>query len=250
MTRDERLRPRWIAHRGWSTRFPENSLAALAAAVAAGADELEFDLRSSADGVSMVLHDATLDRTHDLSGPVAGHSHASLAKAAARHTDGGSLPRMGVPSLEQVLALFAGRVELNVHIKALTPSLAELDRLAEAAAAGARLYVAAGVEVLRTVVRHRPELRRCMIQLPHELPAAESVQAAVDLGCERLQFFVGYFGQVDVDLARGRGLLTQQYFTDDLVAVELALSWGIDALLTNDIGTIAEAYERGRGADA
>lgn len=245
MTRVARPHPRWIAHRGWSTRFPENSLPALAAAVAAGADELEFDLRSSADGVAMVLHDATLDRTHELSGPVASHGHAALAKAAVRHTDGGTLPRMGVPTLDDVLDLFASEVELNVHIKKLTPSLAELDRLAEAAAAGARLYVAAGVEVLGAVVRHRPELRRCMIQLPHELPAAESVQAAVDLGCERIQFFVGYFGQADVALARDRGLKTQQYFSDDLTAVDLALSWGIDALLTNDIGTIAEAYERG-----
>lgn len=241
--------PRWIAHRGWSTRFPENSLAAFAAAVAAGADELEFDLRSSADGQSLVLHDATLERTHAVGGAVADHPAAAVARIAARASDGSLLPRMGLPTLEQLLALFAGRVELNVHIKTLTPSLAELDRLADAAAAGASLYVAAGAEVLRTVVRHRPELRRCMIQLPNDRPA-DAVAVAADLGCERLQFFVGYFGEADVARAKERGLLTQQFFADDLPAVELALSWGIDAILTNDIGAVAEAFELSRAGHA
>ena len=55
--------PPVIAHRGWATRYPENSLPALSAAVAAGVRLVEFDVQLSADGVPLVIHDPTLERT-------------------------------------------------------------------------------------------------------------------------------------------------------------------------------------------
>ena len=55
--------PRLIAHRGDAERYPENTLAALDAAVAAGVPAVEFDLQMTADGVPVLLHDASLART-------------------------------------------------------------------------------------------------------------------------------------------------------------------------------------------
>ena len=54
-----------IAHRGASGRAPENTLTALAAAVADGADLLEFDVRRTRDGALVLMHDPTLTRTTD-----------------------------------------------------------------------------------------------------------------------------------------------------------------------------------------
>jgi len=54
-----------VAHHGASARAPENTLAALAAAVADGADLVGFDVRRTQDGVLVLLHDETLDRTTD-----------------------------------------------------------------------------------------------------------------------------------------------------------------------------------------
>ena len=51
------------AHRGFSGRYPENTLPTFLAAVALGVDLLEFDLRGTKDGVPSVLHDATFERT-------------------------------------------------------------------------------------------------------------------------------------------------------------------------------------------
>ena len=55
--------PRFIAHRGDAARYPENTLPALEAAVAAGVPAVEFDLQMTADGVPVLLHDASLART-------------------------------------------------------------------------------------------------------------------------------------------------------------------------------------------
>jgi glycerophosphoryl diester phosphodiesterase len=59
-----------IAHRGASGEAPENTLPAFELAVQQGADAIELDVRLTADGVPVVLHDATLDRTTNFSGPL------------------------------------------------------------------------------------------------------------------------------------------------------------------------------------
>jgi len=81
-----------IGHRGNRAHAPENTLASLLEAVALGVDAVEFDLQVSLDGVLVVIHDATLDRTTHASGPVAARTAAELGRldAGARFTsDGG-----------------------------------------------------------------------------------------------------------------------------------------------------------------
>ena len=62
--------PPIVAHRGWATRYPENSLPALQAALGAGDKRVEFDVQLTADGVPVVIHDPTLDRTTGQPGSV------------------------------------------------------------------------------------------------------------------------------------------------------------------------------------
>jgi glycerophosphoryl diester phosphodiesterase len=102
-------RPLVFAHRGGAARGPENTLAACERGMALGADGLECDVHLSRDGIPVVIHDAMLDRTTDLSGPVAERTAAELARAdAAFHfaPDQGYPLRgrgIGIPTLEEVL---------------------------------------------------------------------------------------------------------------------------------------------------
>ena len=88
-----------IGHRGNRAHAPENTLASFQEAVALGVDAIEFDLRVSRDGVLMVFHDATLERTIDATGPFADRTAAELGRvdAGANFTpDGGrSFPWRG-----------------------------------------------------------------------------------------------------------------------------------------------------------
>jgi glycerophosphoryl diester phosphodiesterase len=74
-----------IGHRGASGEAPENTLPAFELALAQGAHALELDVRVSADGVPLVLHDPALDRTTDRSGLL-----AAIPAAAAREADAGA----------------------------------------------------------------------------------------------------------------------------------------------------------------
>src|SRR5438093_7783079 len=103
-----------IAHRGASGWAPENTMAAFDLAVRQGADAFELDVRLTGDGVPVVLHDPTLDRTTDRAGPLAGLSLDDLrrADAGARFSsDGGrTFPYRNagvtVPPLAEVLRAF------------------------------------------------------------------------------------------------------------------------------------------------
>lgn len=85
-----------IAHRGASGQRPENTLAAFRLARELGADGIELDVRLSRDGVPVILHDPTLERTTSLHGRVGRYTAAELARADA----GGGEP---VPTLAEAL---------------------------------------------------------------------------------------------------------------------------------------------------
>lgn len=103
------------AHRGAHNKHPENSLSSIIDAIDMQADVVEIDVRLSADGVPVLMHDASLDRTTDHEGPVSGKSWAELQKVKLRH--GGSLTEETVPSLAMALALAQDRIILNLDMK-------------------------------------------------------------------------------------------------------------------------------------
>ena len=86
-----------IAHRGASAEQPENTMAAFRRAVELGADAIELDVRLARDGVPVVIHDATLDRTTSATGARSRHAPRTSWQAS------GSANTTGVPRLEQVL---------------------------------------------------------------------------------------------------------------------------------------------------
>ncbi len=98
-----------VAHRGGGKLAPEATLAAFGAASGAGADVLEMDVRRTADGALVVIHDALVDRTTDGSGPVASLRLDELRALNAGHhfrTPDGAFPYrqepLPVPTFEEV----------------------------------------------------------------------------------------------------------------------------------------------------
>jgi glycerophosphoryl diester phosphodiesterase len=99
-----------IAHRGYSARAPENTLAAIEAAIGAGADAVEFDLHVTRDGVPVLFHDATLERTTNGSGPIAEHTVDDIRSLDAGSWFGARFAGEPVPSFAEALATIGDRV--------------------------------------------------------------------------------------------------------------------------------------------
>jgi glycerophosphoryl diester phosphodiesterase len=97
---------RIAAHRGGAALRPENSLPAFQRALELESDLVEFDVHPSSDGAIVVIHDPTLDRTTDATGPVVARTAAELVGARLRGPDG-ALTGAHVPTLDEVLTLVA-----------------------------------------------------------------------------------------------------------------------------------------------
>ncbi len=132
-------KPYVLAHRGNRVRCPENTLAAFRQALADGADALETDLHLTADGVFVCIHDATVDRTTNGSGPVAGMTLAQLRALSASYGRA-EFTAERVPTLAETAALLPEDVALALELKTdrfLEPAIAR--RLVEElTAAGVR----------------------------------------------------------------------------------------------------------------
>ena len=123
------------AHRGgrehdWRHRAPENSLANVDKAVRMGFDVFETDIRESADGELVIMHDATVDRTTNGSGRVADLTLARLKDLDLVYSNG-SLSDEAVPSLEDLLVRGKGRILFKADVQAGLESLPGIVRLLE-----------------------------------------------------------------------------------------------------------------------
>lgn len=103
-----------VAHRGASRTEPENTLVALEAALAAGADAVEIDVRLTSDGVPVIIHDADVSSTTDGSGLI---HEMTLAEVKRLDASPGRGPRQEVPTLEEALQTVGDRGGVNLEIK-------------------------------------------------------------------------------------------------------------------------------------
>ena len=109
-----------IGHACAAGEAPANTLAGVRACLDAAAEGMEIDVQVCADGVPVLMHDDTVDRTTNLTGPV---RYKTLAELQAADAGAGEF----VPTLEQVLSLVAGRLTVMCELKS-TPGFPEQDQ--------------------------------------------------------------------------------------------------------------------------
>ncbi|MEV6487256.1 glycerophosphodiester phosphodiesterase family protein [Actinoplanes sp. NPDC051633] len=155
-----------VAHRGYSWVAPENTLPALAGAVRAGATLVEFDVRTSADGVPVVIHDRTVDRTTDGSGHVWDFPVAQLRELDAGSWFSTAFAGVRVPLLSEVLDA-CGTASLLLEIKP-PASRDEVARILGMAPLDRTIVQSFDPEVIRTVRDVEPGVRRGLLRLRFE----------------------------------------------------------------------------------
>ena len=237
--------PRLCAHRGLSQACPENTLPAFAAAMAAGAHEIEFDLWSSRDGVLVVCHDASVDRTADGTGQVAELGWEEICGLDAGIRSGVAWRGVRIPRLEEVLELTDGRIGLNIHIKDEGPGGATVKRVCDLLTEHAltdSAYIALATEsALRTALEYAPEVPRAC--LASQSDPSLSIAVAERYACQRIQFSRSVTRE-QIRRAHALGLICNLFWSDDPQEGMAYVRDGIDVILTNCAHTmIAGGFE-------
>jgi glycerophosphoryl diester phosphodiesterase len=232
-----------VAHRGYSAVAPENTLPALAAGVLAGATFIEFDVRTSADGVPVVIHDRTVDRTTDGSGTVDELTLDEIAGLDAGSWFSPAYAGIGVPILTEVLDLLgpeSGRVELLLEIKPpATAGQVELilGHVGERRLLGRTVVQSFDPEVVRTVGEVVPEVRRGLLRHGFD---DDQVTVAKDLGLDfcnpRLAAVLEDPGTV-AEL-RDNGVRVMPWTANDPRQWPALIEAGVAGLITDHTGTL------------
>ena len=107
-TLEQIKRPWVVAHRGYRGSYPENTLVAFEAAIRANTDMIELDVSLTRDRIPVVIHDNTLDRTTNGSGPVSEHTLAELKELDAGSWFSTKFSGEAIPTLEELLMSVKG----------------------------------------------------------------------------------------------------------------------------------------------
>ena len=240
--------PRICAHRGFSTVAPENSMPAFGAAVALGAQEIEFDLWETADHEIVSIHDPTLERVSNGSGKVYEKALAELNELDFGCKFGEKFKGLRIVRFEEILKKFACQVIMNIHIKSadtgkplpeeyLKHMIALIDKY------DCRKHVYFMTEndcVQRQLSVLAPDIERCVGENQEHF---RIVDRAIELNATRVQLFKPYFNDEMIAKAKAHGIKLNVFFADDPDEARSYLERGVDCILTNDYLRIKTALE-------
>ncbi|MEU4241495.1 glycerophosphodiester phosphodiesterase family protein [Actinoplanes sp. NPDC026619] len=166
-----------IAHRGYSAVAPENTLPAFAAAVRAGATHVEFDVRTTVDGVPVVIHDRTLDRTTTGEGHVWEATAAEVLALDAGSWFSPAYAGVRVPTLIETLELLAAPgPALLLEIKppaTLDQAKAIVELVAERGLLDRTIVQSFDPDVVALAGQAAPDVRRGLLRMSFESDAVD-----------------------------------------------------------------------------
>ena len=240
--------PRICAHRGFNAVAPENSMPAFGAAVALGAEEIEFDLWATKDRVLVSCHDSTLDRVSNGNGKIYDYTYNELLTLDFGIKYGEKFSGLKICTFEEILQKFAGRVIMNIHVKIWDADFS--DNMMEEIVGLIRKYdcskhvyfMTTSDRMIRKVKAYAPDICVCVGWDGNEQPLS-IVERAIALGAQKVQLFKPYFNQQSVDLAHQHGIYCNVFWTDDAQDAIKYRDMGIDCILTNDYLKIKNALK-------
>lgn len=233
-------RPLIASHRGGAFLWPENSLTAFRNALALPAEQLELDVHLSADGVPMVFHDATLERTSTGHGPLGARTAAELRECKLKGTGGEPIPTLA----EAVALVAAAGRGLRLELKAdgdgrpypglLAACLPVLDTAGLRAATTLMSFqpltvaeaTAAGGFARRVLLLEAKPWRG--------MGTTGALALARSCGAEEIGLPIAEPDDAAVTVLRAAGLGLHCWGANDAAGIRRGLALGLDALTTDD----------------
>lgn len=225
------------AHRGYSGKYPENTMLAFRKAVEVGCDGVEMDVQLSRDGEVVVIHDELLDRTTDGSGYVRDYTLAELKKLDASRIRPGEWGAQEIPTFDEFCAwLSTVDISANVEIKTGMIFYPEIDKKC------VEIIRKYGVEkkILFSSFNHISMLE--IKKLAPDIPVGALVEyggtmyAGYYCAKSGMQYYhpdFNHLSRESVDECKAHGIGVNVWTVNDLDSFEKLVEWGVDGVITN-----------------
>ncbi len=229
------------AHRGASATQPENTISAFREATRLGVHQIELDIRASADGQLVVMHDERVDRTTSGQGRVSRMSLDQIRQLDAGSWKGARFRGERVPTLVEALRAMPRSIWLNLHVKgepwvaeAVARVVVEEDRIDQA-------VLAVNAEGARLARQVHPKLWICAMD--RKLTRGAYIDSAIEMGADFIQFTSvrGIPSQEDVDRAKRGGLRVNYCCEKDPTRLPELFALGVDFPMLDDVGSAMQA---------
>lgn len=212
-----------IGHRGATGLEPENTMRSFRKALQLGVDTIECDVHLTQDRQVVLMHDHTVDRTTNGSGFVNGLTFDEI-----RRLDAGKGEQ--VPTLQELLDLAKGKLELHIELKDPTAVEAVLDLVKQSGMEDAVFLTTGDTDVLKRVRSLHPT-----ISLEHIFgdPPDDAIDRALSVGAKRISCHFRKLTQAYVDQGHTRGLHVIAWPPNTREEQECALDFGVDLICSD-----------------
>jgi glycerophosphoryl diester phosphodiesterase len=239
--------PRLCAHRGFNTVAPENTMPAFGAAVAMGAEEIEFDLWSTSDGELVTAHDSKLERVSNGEGRIWEHTLSELkALDFGSHFDE-KYKDLRLPTFEEILKKLSGRVIMNIHVKiwdktGMDERIEQIASLIEKYDCVRHVYfMSTNTEALHRMRERLPDASYCQGAGNGN---AAMIETAIEQGFDKVQIVSWHpYDKAMIDLCHSHGIKVNFCACDDPEEAKKLFDMGVDCILTNDYHKISSVIE-------
>ena len=232
------IHPVRIAHRGASGSAPENTLPAFERAVQIGVDAIEIDVHGTSDGHTVVIHDASMDRTTNRSGPI-----RELTLEQIRAADAGSwfhsdFAGAKVPLLEEAIEVTRHRALLLVEIKADFMAERVLQTVDEMDASSQIVIQSFSAETIRRVKVLNPSIPVALLKgklptTPSRVRARRMVKEVLAAGANALAVWHATLTPQFYEEMRKRAISVWAWTVDEEVIIKDMVQMGVQGIITN-----------------
>ena len=243
------LAPLTIAHAACKGHAPENTLAGIRAALALGVDAIEIDVHATRDGVPVLMHDATVDRTTNGRGRI-----SDLSLAQVRELDAGGDAFDGrfrgepLPTLAEALELTRDACLLVVEIKQRGIEQAVVEVLRRARVTGSAMVWSFHPEVVSAARTLCPEVPAAQLAGRPAGDAIALLNGAVRRNAQAVSVEGAFVDEALVRAARLRGLSVFTWTVDEPEEQARLAAAGVDGIVTNVPDVLQATLRRGRYA--
>ncbi|WP_019122206.1 glycerophosphodiester phosphodiesterase [Brevibacillus massiliensis] len=220
-----------MAHRGWSGKAPENTMAAIKLALSEpSVRAIEVDVQFSADGVPVLFHDFTLERTTDGRGLLADHTYRQLRALDAGGWMDARYSKEPIPTLEEALTAVKGKCTLNIELKMAGEwrfeQVKKVVQLVEQFDMASEVYITSFQhEALRFVHELAPGIKTGLIIYGKPVLLFDQLQAA---GASVISMAYPYLTPDFVQLAIAEGYTVIAWTVDDPQVMRTIMGWHRD----------------------